>query len=143
MVEKRIKILKKSHKVFLCSIFIIATINCILAIKINEQHYYYIGKIESMEKKDGISKVNVSPIQSNRSFASEIKANHKIEYADDIGISGLRDRNKKGKELYLGQLGEAIENLKVGDSIIFKVINYDKNDYKLEIDELAVDLTLE
>ena len=143
MVDERIKILKKSHKVFLCSIFIIATINCILIININKQQSYYIGKIESMEKNDGIITVDVSPIQSKRYFASEIKANHKIEYADDIGISGLRDRNKKRKELYLGQLGEAIENLKVGDSIIFKVINYDKNDYKLEIDELAVDLTLE
>lgn len=34
-----------------------------------------------------------------------------------------------------------IDNLKTGDSIIFKVRNYDKNDYKIEIDELAVDLT--
>jgi hypothetical protein len=68
---------------------------------------------------------------------------HKIEYADNIGISGLRDRNKERKKLYLGQLGEAIESLKAGDSILFKVKNYDKKDYKLEIRELAVDLTLE
>ncbi len=34
-----------------------------------------------------------------------------------------------------------IDNLKTGDSIIFKVRNYAKNDYKIEIDELAVDLT--
>jgi hypothetical protein len=95
-----------------------------------------------MNKIDGITIVEISPIHSNRNFASEIKTNHKIEYADDIGISGLSDRNKKRKELYLGQLGEMIENLKVGDSIIFKVNNYDKNDYILEIDKLAVDLTL-
>jgi hypothetical protein len=104
---------------------------------------YYIGKIESMNRKDGLTTVEVSPIQSNRNFAHEIKANHKIEYADDIGVSGLLDRNKKRKELYLGQLGEEIENLKVGDPVIFKVKNYDREDYKLEIDELAVDLTLE
>jgi hypothetical protein len=36
-----------------------------------------------------------------------------------------------------------IKNLKVGDTIIFKVRDYDKNNYKLEIDELGVDLTLE
>lgn len=143
MKEERSKIVKKSHKVFLCFIFIITIINCILVININKQHGYYIGKIESIENKDGITTVEVSPIHSNRYFASEIKANHKIEYADDIRISGLRDRNKERKELYLGQLGEAIENLKVGDSIIFKAKSYDKNDYKLEIDELAVDLTIE
>ena len=135
--------MKKWQKVSLCLIFIIAIINFIIVINMNKQHGYYIGKIESMEKKDGITTVEISPIQSNRYFASEIKANHKIEFAEDITISGLSDRNKKRKELYMGQLGEAIENLKVGDSILFKVKNYDKNDYKLEIDELAVDLTLE
>lgn len=134
--------MKKRQKILLCSLFIITIINLILIININKQHGYYIGKIESMVKKDGITTVEVSPIQSNRYFASEIKTNHKIEYADDIGISGLSDRNEKRKELYLGQLGEAIENLKVGDSIMFKVKNYDKNNYKLEINELAVDLTL-
>lgn len=138
--------MKKRKKVFLCFIFIITIINFILVININninKQRGYYIGKIESMEKKDGITTVDVSHILSNRYFASEIKENHKIEFADDIGISGLSDRNEKRKQLYLGQLGETIENLEVGDSIIFKVKNYDKNDYKLEIDELAVDLTLE
>jgi hypothetical protein len=118
-------------------------INMMVFINIDKQRGYYMGRIESMEEKDGLTTVEVSPIQSNRSFASEIKANHKIEYADDIGVAGLRDRNKERKELYLGQLGESIENLKVGDSIIFKARNYDKKDYKLEIDELAVDLTLE
>jgi len=135
--------LKKSHKFFLFSIFIIAVINIILAININKQHSYYIAKIESMDINDGITTLDVSPIQSNRYFASEIKSNHKFEYTDNISISGLSDRNKKRKELYLGQLGEVIENLKVGDSIIFKVKAYNKKNYKLEIDELAVDLTLE
>ncbi|MBN7771993.1 hypothetical protein [Clostridium aminobutyricum] len=135
--------MKKRQNIFLCFIFIITIINLILIININKQHDYYIGKIESMEKKDSITTVEVSPVQSNRSFASEIKAAHKIEFADDIGISGLSERNEKRKELYLGQLGETIDNLKVGDSIMFKVKHYDKNDYRLDIDELAVDLTLE
>lgn len=138
--------MEKRQKIIIWFIFIITIINFITVINannVNKQHGYYIGKIESMVKKDGITTVDVSPIQSNRHFASEIKANHKIEYADGISISGLKDRNKKRKELYLGQLTEAIENLKVGDSIIFKVKSYDKNDYKLEIDQLAVDLTLE
>jgi hypothetical protein len=138
--------MKKGRKITLCFIFVVAMINFILIININninKRHGYYIGKIESIEKSDEVTAVNISPIQSNRHFASEIKANHKIEFANDIGISGLKDRNKKSKELYLGQLGETVENLKAGDSIIFKVVNYDKNDYNLEIDELAVDLTLE
>lgn len=135
--------MKKSYKIFLCAIFILGIINCIFAINMKKQNSYYIGKIESIEKKDGITTVNVSPVKSNRRFASEIKANHQIEYADNIMIAGLRERNKERKELYLGQLGETIEKLKAGDSIIFKVKNYNKQDYKLEIDELAVDLTLE
>jgi hypothetical protein len=118
-------------------------LNAVLVININRQRGYYIGRIESMSKKDGLTTVEVSPIQSTRYFASEIKVHHKIEYADDIGISGLSDPNKKHKKLYLGQLGEVVENLKVGDTILFKVRNYDKNNDKLEIDELAVDLTLE
>ncbi len=138
--------MKKRQKIFLILIFILTIFNCMLFIvniNINKQNGYFIGKIESIDKKDGITTVEISPIKSTRNFASEIKANHKIEYADNISISGLRERNKDRKELYLGQLGEEIENLKIGDSIIFKVKNYSKNDYKLEIDELAVDLTLE
>ena len=131
------------RKVLLYFILVLMIINFIIVININKQNSFYIGKIESMENKDGITTVVVSPTQSSRHFTSEIKANHKIEYADNIRISGLKDKNKNRKELYLGQLGEAIEKLNVGDSIIFKVKGYDKNDYKLEIDELAVDLTLE
>lgn len=141
--NERNKLTKKSPIIFFCFMLFMAMINIILVINSNKQNGYYIGKIESMEKKAGITTVEVSPIHSNRYFASEIEANHKIEYADDIMISGLRDRNKERKELYLGQLGEAIEKLNVGDSIIFKVKRYDKNDYKLDIDNLAVDLTIE
>jgi len=36
-----------------------------------------------------------------------------------------------------------IDNLQVGDSIIFKVNNYDKDNYKLDISELAIDLAVE
>jgi len=122
-------------------VIVIVIINFILIFNIDKERGYYIGKIESMESKDNVTTVIVSPIPSNRRFASEIKANHKIEYADNIMISGLADPNKKRKELYLGQLGETIDNLKTGDSIIFKARNYDKNDYKIRIDELAVDLT--
>ncbi len=132
----------KKKQILFVFIFIISIINLIFVININK-HDYYIGKIESMEKKDGITTVVVSPTQSNRSFTSEIKAKHKIEYPDNITIVGLKDRNKKRKELYLGQLGETIENLKASDFIIFKAKNYDKNDYKLEIDELVVDLTID
>ena len=133
--------MKKRQRFFLYFVIVIAIINLVLIFNINKERGYYIGKIESMENKDNVTTVIVSPIPSNRRFASEIKANHKIEYADNIMISGLADPNKKRKELYLGLLGEMIDNLKTGDSIIFKARNYDKNDYKIEIDELAVDLT--
>ena len=133
--------MKKRQRFFLYFVIVIAIINFVLIFNINKERGYYIGKIESMASKDDVTTVIVSPIPSNRRFASEIKANHKIEYADNIMISGLADPNKKRKELYLGQLGEMIDNLNTGDSIIFKARNYDKNDYKIEIDELAVDLT--
>jgi preprotein translocase subunit YajC len=133
--------MKKRQRIFLYFVIVIVIINFVLIFNIKKEHGYYIGKIESMESKDNITTVIISPIPSNRRFASEIKANHKIEFADNIMISGLADPNKKRKELYLGQLGEMIDNLKTGDSIIFKVKNYDKNDYKIDIDELAVDLT--
>lgn len=138
--------MKKGQKIFLCFIFTVAMINLLLLIVINnsnKQKDYYIGKTESMEKKDGISSVEVSPVSSNRSFLSEIKVNHKIEFASEIGIVGLREKNRKMKELYLGQLKNEIDRLKVGDSIIFKVKNYNENDMKLEIDKLAVDITLD
>ncbi len=133
--------MKKRQGFFLYFAIVIVIINFVLIFNINKDRGYYIGKIESMERNDNVTTVIVSPIPSNRRFASEIKASHKIEYADNIMISGLADSNKKRKDLYLGQLGEMIDNLKVGDSIIFKVKNYDKNDYKIGIDELAVDLT--
>ena len=133
----------KKKQVFIIIIFTISIFNLILAINNKKPHDYYIGKIESIEKKDGITTLVVSPTLSNRSFTSEIKEKHEIEYADSIRIVGLKDRNKKRKDLYLGQLGETVDNLIIGDSIIFKVKNYDKNNYVLEIDELAVDLTLD
>lgn len=140
---ENIKRKKSFLKYFMLVLVLVNLFSAINMYNLNKQRGYYIGKIESIEHKDEITTVEVSPITSNRYFANEIKSNHKIEYADNIVISGLRDRNKDRKKLYLGQLGEAIENLKVGDTIIFKARNYDKNNYKLEIDELAVDLTLE
>jgi ribosomal protein S6 len=115
---------------------------------INKQRNgYYIGKIESMNEKDGITTMKVSPILSKRKFAYEIKANHQIEYkTEHINITGLREqRSKNFKEVKLGELGEIIKNLKVGDNIIFKIKSgvYDKNEYNLKAGELAVDLTLE
>lgn len=71
--------MKKRYKVFLCFIFAIAIINCIIIVNSNKKHDYYIGKIESIEKKDGVTVVDVSPVNSNRSFTAEIKANHRIE----------------------------------------------------------------
>lgn len=45
----------------------------------------------------------------------------------------------------MGELGEVVTKFKVGDTIIFKVVNkdYDKNEHNLKINELAVDRTLE
>lgn len=135
--------MKRIYKILLCAVFIVTIVNSIFVISTKKQNNYYVGKIESIEKKDGITTVNISPIKSSRNFASEIKANHQIEYADNIGILGLKERDKEKKESYLGQLGESIANLKAGDSILFKATNYDKDNYKLKIDELAVDLTAE
>lgn len=128
-------------------IYIIIILVSLLSIIINIYNItrkdYYIGKIESIVKEDDITKVEVSPVASNRFFIGEIKENHHIEYADNIGISGISDPRKNSRRLKLGELGEIIDNLKVGDKIIFKVKKYNKNDYNIEIDELAVDLTEE
>ncbi len=107
---------------------------------------YYTGKIESINQNGGITTVRVSPVSSNRYFISEIKANHQIEYElDNISVSGIGDPSKKHKILKMGELGELVTKFKVGDTIIFHVPDkyYDKNEYNLEIDGLAVDLTLE
>lgn len=135
------QIMKKKYAIFIGIILLIAIIHFIFNTSINKHNSYYIARIESIDKKDGITTVNVSPMKNNRKFVSEIKANHKLEYTDDIMISGIRERCKKRKRVHLRQLGESIHNLKVGDSIIFKVKHYNKNDYNLEIEELAVDLT--
>jgi len=129
--------------IFLAIINLIIIINIFNIYNINKQRDYYIGRIESMDQKDDITAVKISPISSNRYFISEIKGNHQIEYKDNVRISGLSHPRKESKGHKLGGLGEAIDNLKVGDTIIFKANNYDKNRYNLEIDELAVDLTLE
>ncbi|TDT62795.1 hypothetical protein [Fonticella tunisiensis] len=140
----------KKRKAFLkYFILILAISNLIIAISrfnIHKQRGYYIGKIESINQKDGIATMEVSPISSRRYFISEIKANHQIKYKlDSISVSGIADPNKKHKIPKLGELGEMVKKFKVGDTIIFKVANnhYDKNEYILEIEELAVDLTLE
>lgn len=140
------KILKKRHIHFiiLTIINVIIIINIFNIYNIKKQRSYYIGRIESMDYKDGFTSVKISPVSSNRYFISEVKANHHIEYADNIGISGLSDQSKNSRRLKLGELGETIDKLKVGDTIIFKVENgYDKNKYNFEVDELSVDLTLE
>lgn len=45
----------------------------------------------------------------------------------------------------MGELREMLKNLKVGDSVIFNIKNneYDKNEYNLQINGLAFDMTLE
>lgn len=108
---------------------------------------YYIGKIESMNQKNGITTMEVSPTSSSREFISEIKSNHQIEYSlDTVSVKGLKDpKTKNYKRLKIGELSEMIKNVKAGDTIIFKIKNndYDKNEYNLQIDALAFDMTLE
>lgn len=129
---------------------IIVIINLVLAINLynmsKQSRDYFTGRIERMYAKDGITTVEVSPVSSKRYFISEIKANHQIKYKlDSISISGLSDPIKNHKKLKMGELGQLVTKYKVGDSIIFKVANksYDKNEYNLKIDELAIDQTLE
>lgn len=113
---------------------------------LNEQDKgYYIGKIESIKQNDKITTVEISPVPSSRYFISEIDAIHKIEYElDKMSVAGIADPHKKHKTLRLGELGELAAQFKVGDTIIFHLADkqYDKNNYNLRIDKLAVDLTL-
>ncbi len=132
----------KNKKIILFFLIVIM-ISSMIVININKRNGYYIGKIESIQKNNEVNTLIISPIKDNPNFTSEIKTEHKIEYKDDITIVGLKEKFKKRKELYMGQLDEIIDNLKVGDSIIFKVKSYDKGNYRLDITELAVDLTLD
>ena len=108
---------------------------------------YYIGKIESITKNDDTNIVEVSPIKSTATFARKIKSNHKLEFNDSISISGLRSRGKEKKDLSAGAWAKMADNLisnfKVGDSIIFEVTSYDKDSYKLDITDLAIDISVQ
>lgn len=107
---------------------------------------YYIGKIESIKQNDKITTVEVSPVPSNRYFISEIDANHQLEYElDKISVAGISDPHKEHKTFKFGELKELAAKFKTGDAIIFHLadIQYDKNNYNLKIDRLAIDLTLE
>ncbi|MBU3113694.1 hypothetical protein [Clostridium lacusfryxellense] len=138
--------MKKRHYFILmiAIITLILTMNNLNIIK--KDRLYYTGKIESINQKHGTTTVEVSPVSSNRYFITEIKANHQIEYKlDSITVSGLSDPIKDFKRVKMGELGELVTKFKVGDTIIFKVVNkdYDKNEHNLKINELAVDRTLE
>ena len=78
---------------------------------------------------------------------NKIKSNHKLEFNDSISISGLRSRGKERKDLSAGAWAKMADNLisnfKVGDSIIFEVTSYDKDSYKLDITDLAIDISVQ
>lgn len=148
MIKKRVSLL---HIILLIA-SIDLLIGSIIMYNLNSQvkfkgYGYYIGKIESMNQKDGITTMEVSPASSSREFVSEIKSNHQIEYSlDTVSIKGVKDPKVKNyKKVKMGELSEMIKNVKAGDTIIFKIKNndYDKNEYNLQIDALAFDMTLE
>lgn len=137
-------------------ILLIAAINLLLISinnynrtkQVNLKGYgYYIGKIESMNQRDGITTMEVLPTFSGREFISEIKSKHKIEYAlDTISVKGIVDPKAKDyKRLKIGELSEMLKNVKADDTIIFKIKNedYDESEYNLSIDAIAFDRTLE
>jgi hypothetical protein len=139
--------MKKKHTFLEFLILILAISSLLFAINnynTSKQKGYYNGKIEYIKQTNNITIMEVSPIPSKRYFISEIKANHQIKFSDSIGISGLKDpKRQNARKLGLGGLKNEIANLNVGDTIIFKDDNYQKNKYELEIDSLAVDLTLD
>lgn len=152
MGETMIKKSVSLSQIILLIVSISLLINGIIMYNQNKQikfkgYGYYIGKIQSMYNKDGVTVLEVSPISSNREFISETKANHQIEYSTDkVNVAGIRDPKVKNyKRLKMGELREMVNNIKVGDTIIFiiKNKNYDKNEYNLQIDGLAFDMTLE
>ncbi len=138
--------MKKQHYFILTTIIF----SIIFAINIyqisNQSKGYYICKVEKISESGEITRVDISPVSSKRYFISEIKVKHQIKYkSDEISISGIGHPRKEKRTLKLGELDEIVREFKVGDTIIFylKDKRYDKNEYVLEIDGLAVDLTLE
>lgn len=148
MVRKRVSLWQINLLIVSISLIIVSFYTYSLNKQVKFKGYgYYIGKIESMIQKDGITKLEVSPTSSNREFISEIKANHKIEYsADRVAVAGIKDpKIKSFKRLKMGELSEMVKSIKVGDNVIFKIKNndYHKDEINLQIDELAFDMTLE
>lgn len=139
---------KKNKKLILINLLSGFMIISTIFININNfKNGYFIGKIDSITKADDTNIVEVSPIKSTSSFARKIRANHKIEFEDSIRISGLTSRGKERIEFspraWAEMADNLIDDLEVGDSIIFKVNNYDKDNYKLDISELAMDLAVD
>lgn len=148
MIKKRVPLLQIILLIVSINLLIVSINTYNLNKQIKFKGYgYYIGKIESMNQKDGITTMEVSPTSSNREFISEIKANHQIEYSSDtVTVTGIKDpKIKNHKRLKMGELSEMVKKIKSGDTVIFKIKNndYDKNEYNLQIDGLAFDTTLE
>ena len=148
MIKKRVPLLQIILLIVSINLLIVSISTYTLNNQVKFKGYgYYIGKIESMNQKDGITTMEVSPTSSSREFISEIKADHQIKYSlDTVSVKGIKDpKTKNYRRLKMGELSEMIKNVKAGDTIIFKIKNndYDKNEYTLEIDALAFDTALE
>lgn len=148
MIKKRVPLLQIILLIVSINLLIVSINTYNLKKQVKFKGYgYYIGKIESMNQKDGITTMEVSPTSSNREFISEIKANHQIEYSSDtVTVTGIKDPKVKNyKRLKMGELSEMVKKIKAGDTVIFKIKNddYDKNEYNLQINGLAFDTTLE
>ena len=90
--------MKNNKRLFVIFVLFLVVINLFITIKINRKNGFYIGKIESIERNEDLTTLVLSPIDSNRNFAHEIKANHKIEYTNSITISGLKEKFKEKQE---------------------------------------------
>lgn len=109
---------------------------------LNSQRVYYIGKIETIELGIDETVYGISPVPSPRYFIKPIKAAHVIHY-DNSNISGLSDPLKDSKKLRMGELNDMVKGLKVGDSLIVRIEDYDPGKTSYNVSEIAFDLTVD
>lgn len=109
---------------------------------LNSQRVYYIGKIDTIELRVDETVYGISPVPSTRYFIKPIKAEHTIHY-DNSNISGFSDPLKDSKKLRMGELSDMVKGLKVGDSLIVRIEDYDPGKTSYNVSEIAFDLTVD
>ncbi|PKM52571.1 MAG: hypothetical protein CVV02_00090 [Firmicutes bacterium HGW-Firmicutes-7] len=137
------------RKLILGAIFLILSILVSIA-SINKAMYYrkteayYIGEVISVTERNQMTTIEVSPTSSKHKDIFEIKKNYQLVYnVDKITISARNEpSNNEHKQLEMGELRDIVENIKIGETLVFKIKDISQDDeIELEISEIVVYLS--